>query len=133
MGNRVVVVGGSGFLGRHIVAALAERGYVPVVLSRHPTSGRASLVGDAVTMSDADWAEALTAAGTRTEAVVFAAGADASYAPPAPAKDFFDRGNVEPVRRMVQASRGAGWRRPCPSLACCSGRSPLRGRAERRA
>lgn len=109
MGTRVVVVGGSGFLGQHIVGALAERGYEPVVLSRHPTSGRASLVGDAVTMSDADWAEALTA-DSGTEAVVFAAGADASYAPPAPAKDFFDRGNVEPVRRMVQAARAAGCR-----------------------
>lgn len=110
MGTRVVVVGGSGFLGQHIVAALAERGYEPVVLSRHPTTGPASLVGDAVTMSDADWTEALTAGGTRTEAVVSAAGADASYAPPAPAKDFFDRGNVEPVRRMVQAARAAGCR-----------------------
>lgn len=106
----MVVVGGSGFVGQHIVATLAERGYEPVVLSRHPTSGRASLVGDAVTMSDADWAEALSAGGTRTEAVVFAAGADAGYAPPAAAKDFFDRGNVEPVRRMVQAARAAGCR-----------------------
>lgn len=110
MGTRVVVVGGSGFLGQHIVAALAERGYEPIVLSRHPTSGHASLVGDAVTMSEADWADALTAGGTRTEAVVFAAGADASYAPPAPAKDFFDRGNVQPVRRMVAAARAAGCR-----------------------
>lgn len=110
MGTRVVVVGGSGFLGQHIVTALAERGYEPVILSRHPTSGRASLVGDAVTMSDADWTDALTAGCTRTEAVVFAAGTNGSHAPPAPAKDFFDRGNVEPVRRMVKAARAAGCR-----------------------
>ena len=109
MATRVVVVGGSGFLGQHIVAALAGRGYEPVVLSRHPTTGNASLVGDAVAMSEADWTEALTA-GTRAEAVVFAAGLNGSHAPPAPAKDFFDRGNVEPVRRMVQAARAAGCR-----------------------
>lgn len=109
MATRVVVVGGSGFLGQHIVAALAGRGYEPVVLSRHPTTGNASLVGDAVAMSEADWTEALTA-GTRAEAVVFAAGLNGSHAPPAPAKDFFDRGNVEPVRRIVQAARAAGCR-----------------------
>jgi nucleoside-diphosphate-sugar epimerase len=60
-------------------------------------------------MSEADWTEALTA-GTRAEAVVFAAGLNGSHAPPAPAKDFFDRGNVEPVRRIVQAARAAGCR-----------------------
>ena len=112
MGSRVVVVGGSGFLGQHIVAALAERGYEPVVLSRHKVTDRASLVGDAITMSSADWTEALA---TDTEAVVFAAGADASYIPSAPAKEYFDRGNVEPVRRMAEAAQAAG----CRQIVLC--------------
>lgn len=112
MGSRVVVVGGSGFLGRHIVTALAERGYEPVVLSRHLVAGRASLVGDATTMSVDAWSQALA---TGTEAVVFAAGADASYIPSAPAKDYFDQGNVEPVRRMAEAARAAG----CRQIVLC--------------
>ena len=107
MGSRVVVAGGSGFLGRHIVTALADRGHEPVVLSRHPMADGASLVGDAKTMSVADWAEALA---TGTEAVVFAVATDASHASPTPAKEFFAQDNVEPVRRMVEAARAAGCR-----------------------
>lgn len=114
MGSRVVVVGGSGFLGQHIVKALAARGYEPVVLSRHLLEDRASLVGDALTMSVDDWTQVLTTTDTgadaSAEAVIFAAGSDASHAPPPPAKDFFNQGNVEPVRRLVQAARASGCR-----------------------
>lgn len=136
MGTRVVVVGGSGFLGQHIVNALAERGYEPVVLARRrpvvtgAAAERASLVADAQAMSVDEWTRVLTAPGseadenadadadanananadTKTEAVVFAAGTDGSLTPPAPAKEFFTRGNVDPVRRMVEAARAAGCR-----------------------
>ena len=100
------MVGGTGFLGQHIVAELARRGHEPVVLARNDAAGRAVVKGDALTMPVEQWAQHLAGC----EAVVFAAGADASRAVPAPATAFFERGNVEPVRRMMTAARATGCR-----------------------
>lgn len=46
---RVLVVGGTGFVGRHLVALLLERGHTPLVLSRTPKGlpkGAVHLLGD---------------------------------------------------------------------------------------
>ena len=101
---RVVVVGGSGFLGQHIVAELGRRGHEAVTLARHPVPGRPVIVGDVQALG-ADELKPLLAG---RDAVVFAAGADASHVPHGPAAEFFHQGNVEPVRRLLAAARAAG-------------------------
>ncbi len=46
-GRRVVVAGGSGFIGSRIIEALLKKGYAPVVLTRSPDSDRGDGVREA--------------------------------------------------------------------------------------
>ena len=57
---RVLVTGGTGYLGQHIVRALAARGHVPVVFARHAT--QADLPGEAIDGDVRDRAALLAAA-----------------------------------------------------------------------
>ena len=56
MRGRVVVGGGSGFVGRRLVEELATRGYEVVVLSRSPERARRLPEGARALARDGDWA-----------------------------------------------------------------------------
>jgi nucleoside-diphosphate-sugar epimerase len=55
-GQTVLVTGGHGFIGRHVVAALAEAGANPVSVSQHDSVALSNLPGQSITLdlSDAD-------------------------------------------------------------------------------
>ncbi|MCC9307429.1 NAD(P)H-binding protein [Kitasatospora sp. RB6PN24] len=106
---RVLVIGGTGFLGHHVVAESASRGHAVSVLSRTPSPlgsgprpGR--LTGDAGRLTEDEWAALLDG----HQGVVFAAGADDRSTPRRPAAAHFDAHNVAPVRRLLAAARRVG-------------------------
>jgi len=114
-GERVLVVGGTGFLGQHIVAELLGRGHPVTVLTRSPgaavAAGVAAVAGDAEALDEDGFARLLDGC----HGVVFAAGRDAAAPPPAPAERWFREGNVAPVARLAAGARRAG----CRSLVVC--------------
>jgi dihydroflavonol-4-reductase len=54
MDHKVAVIGGTGFLGSHIVHQLVEAGYTPVVVARHPQKAAEVLPGLALEVRQAD-------------------------------------------------------------------------------
>ena len=107
MNYRFLVVGGTGFLGQHVVAELLDRGHHATVLARgtaRPASPVEVLTGDALALGRAEWAGLLDG----YDGVVFAAGADDRVVPRAPAAAFFRRGNVAPVAALMAAARDVG-------------------------
>jgi nucleoside-diphosphate-sugar epimerase len=114
-GERILVVGGTGFLGQHIVAELAARGHPVTVLTRSPgaavPAGVAAVAGDAEVLDEDGFARLLDGC----HGVVFAAGRDAAAPPPAPAERWFREGNVAPVAQLAAGARRAG----CRSLVVC--------------
>ncbi|WP_329562559.1 NAD-dependent epimerase/dehydratase family protein [Kitasatospora sp. NBC_01266] len=105
---RVLVVGGTGFLGHHVMARLTERGHRTATLTRTPgpaTGPAADTVrGDATLLTEDDWARLLDG----QDGVVFAAGADDRTVPRRPAAAYFEAANVEPDRRLIGAARRVG-------------------------
>jgi nucleoside-diphosphate-sugar epimerase len=105
---RVLVVGGTGFLGAEVVTELLRRGHRATVLSRRPPAapppGVDVRTADALSADEGQWAALLAG----HDGAVFAAGADDRTTPRAPAQAYFDRGNVAPVTRLLAAAAGAG-------------------------
>src|SRR5687767_9308175 len=63
-GNRIVIAGGSGFLGRSLIPHLQRAGYAPVVLTRGPANATGAVPHihwDART-ADGDWPRSLDGA-----------------------------------------------------------------------
>ena len=104
---RVLVIGGTGLLGQHIVAELRKRGHEAGTLARRAAPGSATIRGDVRLLSEGEWPERLGG----FDGVVFATGADDRHVPRAPADRYFREGNVEPLRRLLPAARKAGCRR----------------------
>ncbi|WP_245931503.1 NAD-dependent epimerase/dehydratase family protein [Actinokineospora auranticolor] len=100
---RVLVVGGTGLLGQHVVAELGRRGHEADTLAR----GNASVPGDVRRLSVSEWAPRLDG----VDGVVWATGADDREIPRAPADRFYHDANVEPLRRFLVAARVAECRR----------------------
>ncbi len=98
---RVVVTGGTGYLGSAIVRALVRAGHTPVVFSRRATA--AGLPGDAVDGDVRDPA-ALQRALDGADAVCHAAALVSVWQPDARA---FDDVNVTAVRTVIEAGRRA--------------------------
>jgi nucleoside-diphosphate-sugar epimerase len=101
---RVLVIGGTGFLGHHVVAELASRGHSVSVLSRTPSPDPGRLTGDAGRLTEDGWAALLDG----HQGVVFATGADDRSTPRRPAAAYFHAHNVAPVRRLLAAARRVG-------------------------
>jgi nucleoside-diphosphate-sugar epimerase len=96
---RVVVTGGTGYLGSAIVRALARSGYTPVVYSRHASA--AGLPGDAVDGDVRDRA-AVTRAVQGADAVCHAAALVSVWRPRAAE---FDDVNVDGLRTVLDVCR----------------------------
>jgi nucleoside-diphosphate-sugar epimerase len=102
---RVLVTGGTGFLGSAIVRALARRGHTPVALAR-----RASASGIACETIDADVRDAgsLSAAVRGVDAVCHAAALVSLWRA---RHEDFDEINVGGLERIIEACRAHGVRR----------------------
>ncbi|MFJ5984412.1 NAD-dependent epimerase/dehydratase family protein [Lentzea sp. NPDC092896] len=105
---KTIVVGGSGYIGRHVVDALLRDGHEVSILGRNRPDDLPDGVtfhqGDASTMLRSHWAPVLEG----LKALVFAAGVDSRAQAPRPSAPFFHRHNVEAVSRMMDAARYAG-------------------------
>jgi nucleoside-diphosphate-sugar epimerase len=112
-GQRVLVTGANGFLGRHVVAALLDAGCAVRAAMRRPSAGAGRwpatveicAVGDLG--PETDWAAALAG----VDAVVHAA-AHVHVMRPGPADEAtFERVNVQATQRLAQQAAAAGVRR----------------------
>ncbi|MGX7828868.1 NAD-dependent epimerase/dehydratase family protein [Actinokineospora sp. 24-640] len=101
---RVLVVGASGFIGRHIVAHLREYGHTVTAVARTARPGVDHTV-DASAVSAQTWRPLLTG----HDGVVFAAGYDDSGKPPRrPSYRRYHQGNVASVVALMGAARAEG-------------------------
>lgn len=102
---KTMVVGGSGYIGRHVVEALLARGHQVGVLARSQPSNLPAEVdfhqGDASALMRGDWVPLLRGC----DAVVFAAGADSRASVPQPSGSYFYHHNVASVSRLMEAAR----------------------------
>lgn len=99
---RVLVTGGTGYLGRAVVQALAKRGHTPVVFARHASAG--DLPGVAVTGDVRDLA-ALTRAAEGCDAICHMAALVSLWRP---RPQDFDDINVGGLRNALAAATRAG-------------------------
>ncbi|AKT37568.1 NAD-dependent epimerase/dehydratase family protein [Chondromyces crocatus] len=109
---RIVVVGGGGFVGQHVVEELVRRGHEVVAVTRRAVraawpEGVTHRVLDAQHATDGEVADLLVGG----EGVVFAAGVDDRTLVPAPAYPVLHAANVVPVVRLVSLGRAAGVKR----------------------
>jgi dihydroflavonol-4-reductase len=105
---KTIVIGGSGYRGRHVVAVLRERGHEVTVFSRGDAPGLPDGVGHVKgDYLDADWDSVLPG----HDSVVFATGADDRTVPRRPAAPYFRERNVEALRRLLDAAKSTGVRR----------------------
>ncbi|WP_372405258.1 NAD-dependent epimerase/dehydratase family protein [Streptomyces luteireticuli] len=108
MALRILVVGGTGLLGHHVVTELLARGHQVTALARRPGSGAGHDGRVAIRTADIRTHGDLPGLLRGHDGVVFAAGADDRAVPPAPAYPYFEAGNVTPVTRLVTAAARAG-------------------------
>ncbi len=103
--RRIVVLGGSGFVGHSLLRRLAERGHTVTALSRHPERHRdlAVLPGTVLRMADLDNPTRLAHQLDGADAVVNLVG----ILNPA-GRDGFSSIHVELPRRLIAACRQAG-------------------------
>lgn len=105
---KTLVVGGTGFLGQHVVAELLRRGHAVSVLARgsvpQPPADVVHHQGDIQSLGQADL-DALVAGHT---GVVFAAGASARVPRGMAGPEYFRQANVEATVRLTTAARMAG-------------------------
>ena len=102
---RVLVTGGTGYLGSAIVRALERRGHEPVVFARRATAAR--LPGRAIDGDVADL-NAVLAAARGCDAMCHTAALVTLWRPDA---SEFDRVNIGGVEHAIEATRQAGLRR----------------------
>lgn len=108
----VLVAGGSGFIGSHIVRRLVARGHQVVVMSRHPERSKDRLpAGVSFRTGDVSDAASLSAAMTGVDVVVGAVQFP-NHPVEKPAKGYtYVKVDGEGTTRLVQAARTAGVKR----------------------
>ena len=110
--NKVLVLGGTGFLGYYTSRELLDRGYQVKSVALPPMPDDAlfadmeveNILANVNEMSD----DALSELLSDVYAVMYAIGADERTIPQAPAYDFFYKANVEPTVRLARLAREAG-------------------------
>ena len=100
---RILVVGGSGLIGAHVVRVLRERGHAATVVARTANPGVEHLVD--VESASVDELRALLAG---HDGVVYATRTDEQRPVRKPIYPTFRRDNVEPVVRLLTAARQEG-------------------------
>ncbi|MGW3788321.1 NAD-dependent epimerase/dehydratase family protein [Micromonospora chokoriensis] len=100
---RILVVGGSGLIGAHVVEVLRERGHATTAVARtsHPGVDHLLDVGSAST-------EELRSLLAGHDGVVYATRTDEQRPLPKPIYPQFRRDNVDPVVRLFTAARAEG-------------------------
>lgn len=98
---KVLVTGGTGYLGTAIVAALARRGHVPVVFARSPDAA----AGAAAVRGDVTDAAALARAAREVDAICHSAALVSIWERD---RARFEAVNVGGVRNAIAAARAAG-------------------------
>ena len=105
---KTLVIGGTGFLGSHIVDALLDAGHSVGVISRNKARA-ASELPDGVTIIEGDLARLDQSSLSRIlspfDKLVYAAGVDERVRPDTDARDFYFRENVETCRTVLMAAR----------------------------
>jgi len=108
---KVLVIGGTGFIGYHIVLELIKKGHSAGVLALPSPAGTISLPEtietipcDLNSMNDNQLSDILSG----YETFVFAAGADDRSLPDKPAYRFFEKANVVPLVRLINLAKPAG-------------------------
>ncbi len=104
---KILVTGATGFLGRHLVAALVDRGHAVTALCRADDARLASM-GVTIARGDVLDAASVRAAAEGSEVVLHAAGKVSRR--PEDAEDLY-RIHVEGTKRTLDACRDAGVRR----------------------
>lgn len=105
--RRVLVIGGTGFVGQHLVARLAACGRASRVLTRNPQAAHPALGGELVEMVEGNYRDptALDAALDGVDAVYhLAKGEGRNW------QDYVDN-DVEPTRQVAEAALRRGVRR----------------------
>lgn len=109
--KRVFVVGGTGFLGQYVIQHFIEHGWEATALGLPPAPPKdffppvvKVVVGDLEKLSDKEILELLQG----HEAIIYAAGMDDRYTPPAPAYPAFRKANVEIPARILTLAKLAG-------------------------
>lgn len=108
---KVVVIGGTGFLGHFVVNELVSRGHAVVAVGRPPAPPKDYLPGTAeIVMADINDSsdDALLRMFDSAGAVVFGGGADGRNLFSAPAIDGYRAANVTPMRRLISLLHRAG-------------------------
>jgi nucleoside-diphosphate-sugar epimerase len=114
------VTGGSGFVGRNLIAALKGRGWTVRALSRAPSTDAAITSAGALPVrGDLEDTAALRRGMAGCDAVFHCAAVVVDWGP----IEEFERVNVEGTRRVIEAARAAA----VPVLVQCSSESVLIG------
>ena len=121
---RILVTGGTGFIGRHILPALARDGHSLRILHRDPRQGEALAAHGEPFLGDLGDVERLVFAAEGMEAVVHAAGVIRGNA-----ERDFQRGNAGTASRLACACRAAGTIRRIVHLSSLSAFGPAPGNA----
>lgn len=106
---RILVVGGTGLIGRHVVENLLKSGNQVLVLARHPPGQDALPLG--ATFIQGDLEGELRPALAGVEGLIHAAGVDPRVTPHGSAWAFFKRHNIDASARLFRQAREAGVRR----------------------